>query len=161
MTTTRASNYRMSMQTAPLAFADDLSWCRWRSRDLDNPSQSCSVVIGELCARETFGLRPPSAERLEDGRGLTRDLDTALRQSVLRIEPHALGVEHGEKIVDAKLVALPGEIGGRPRGPGRQIEVTEAFPLLHVRGDRALGFLERQQGGALVVRERDFGGGVG
>ena len=36
------------------------------SFDIDNPSQSFTVIVGELRARETFRLRPASAERLED-----------------------------------------------------------------------------------------------
>jgi L-ascorbate metabolism protein UlaG (beta-lactamase superfamily) len=34
--------------------------------DSHNPSQSGTVIIGKLSAGETFGLRPTSAERLED-----------------------------------------------------------------------------------------------
>ena len=36
----------------------------------------------------------------------TRDLDTALRQSVFGIETHALRVEHGQEVVGAKLESL-------------------------------------------------------
>jgi pimeloyl-ACP methyl ester carboxylesterase len=38
----------------------------WFPFDLDNPAQPCGVVIGELCAGETLGLRPTTAEGLED-----------------------------------------------------------------------------------------------
>ena len=102
---------------------------------------------------------PPSA--LKTDAACRRDLDTALRQSVFRIQTHALGVEHGQEVVDAELEALTGEIGGRARGPSSQIKMTEAFSLLYIGGDRALSFLERGQGRSLVVRERDLGGRIG
>ena len=100
---------------------------RLPSFDGDNPSQPCTVIVGELCARETLGLRPASTKRLEDGRRLPRDLDTALRQLVLGLQPHALRVEHRQEVVRAELVSLPGEIGGRARRASRQVQVTEAY----------------------------------
>ena len=39
--------------------------------------------------------------------------------------------------------------------------MAEAFSLLYIEGDRALGFLERGQRRSLVVREGDLGGRVG
>ena len=104
--------------------------------------QPCGIVIAELCAGETLGLRPPSAERFEDGCGLPRDLDAALRQSVFGIKTHALGVEHSQEVVRAKLESLSGEIGSGACGPRRQFQMHKALPLLHVIRDRPLSFLE-------------------
>jgi len=48
-----------------------------RSRALSSSSK--------LSAGKTLGLRPAAAERLEDRRGVTCDLDPVLYQPVLRI----------------------------------------------------------------------------
>ena len=93
--------------------------------DIEDPSQSFTIIVGELCGGETFGLRPPSAERFEDRCRLTCDLDSALRQSVFGIQTHALRVEHRQEVVGAELKSLPGEIGGGARRPSRQIQMTK------------------------------------
>src|SRR5262245_2076136 len=99
---------------------------------MDNPLQPCSVIILELCAGETFRLRPASTQRFEHGRGQPRNLDATLRQSVFRFQTNALGVEDGQEVVHAELEALTSEISRCARRLSCQIEMSEAFSLLHI-----------------------------
>ncbi len=128
---------------------------------LDGAPQARTIVVRQLGAGQTLRLRPAAAERFEDRGRLPSDLDTAQRQAVLRIQAHALGVEHSQEIVSAELESLSSELGSRARGPRSQFQMAEALPFTHIACDRALSLLERKECRSLIGRERDLGRGIG
>ncbi len=80
---------------------------------------------------------------------------------VLGGEGDALGVEHGEEVGDAVLIALAGEVFGFFGGGGSGFEVAETNAFAIVGGEGVFGFFEGEENGLFVAGEGSVGAVTG